>query len=174
CASEPARDARSRRKCSYIFEQNEKALLAAPRRLHGNDAQIDLARSGLAANADASAPHLGVARATFGNRAAQLEEQAFARHPEHVEARFARCGLEVRAGLAAELQHVEIVVDEHPRRGIAAEDCTVGLALPVDRCRLWFLVARAGQQTGAARFGGEVRIRASSTRLPAVDPMLAI
>ena len=72
------------------------------------------------------------------------------------------------------MQHVEAVVDEHPRRGVAAEDRPVGLALPVDRRRLWFPVARAGEQTGANRIGGEVRIRAGGARLPAVDPMLTI
>jgi hypothetical protein len=63
---------------------------------------------------------------------AQLVRQLLARHLQHVEAGLARRGLEVRAGVPAELHDLQIGAHDHARRRVAAQDQAIGLVLRVE------------------------------------------
>src|ERR1041384_7597146 len=58
-------------------------------------------------------PHRRVALARALDREWQRRRQTVPRHPEHVQLRLARRGLEIRARPPPELHDIEIVVDEH-------------------------------------------------------------
>ena len=64
--------------------------------------------------------------------AAQRQHQAFARHLQHVEARLAGGRLEIRAGRPAELQDLQLGIDEHAGRRELIDGDAVGLALGVE------------------------------------------
>ena len=61
--------------------------------------------------------------------AAQRQHQPGPRHLQQVEARLAGGRLEIRAGRTAELQDLQVGVDEHGRRGELIDRHAVGLAL---------------------------------------------
>ena len=62
----------------------------------------------------------------------QRQHQPFARHLQHIEARLACRRFQVGPRRPAELQDLQSVIDQHPRRSELADGDPVGLALRVE------------------------------------------
>ncbi len=130
-----------------------------PTRVSGTTSTLDADHVAAVADLQVVASH-GLPRlARRIDRAAHAVEQAFAQHLHQAEAGVAGRGLEERAGLAAELDDLQIGVDHHAGRRVAIEDQAADLALQAQA--RW--PARARTDAGAARATpGSRRSRAAS------------
>ena len=88
----------------------------------------------------------------LGERHAQRREQPRARHLDEVDLRLARRRLQVRAGLAAELEDLQLVVDEDARRARSAPAAGDRGAWPRS-------IARRGGDGAGDRGPGRCRLR---------------
>src|SRR5262249_61344743 len=67
----------------------------------------------------------------LAERGPDFEEESFPGHLEQVGRRLPRRRLEEVAGLASELENVEVVVDQNRGRAVTAEQDAVGLPLEI-------------------------------------------
>ena len=116
-----------RRRPWHLLEQHQEEPIGlpwAPNRIH-----LEVDRSGPAVHLD---PHRFPARGTalfarLAHGRAQLRKEALACHLHQIEAGGAGGRLQIRAGVTAELQHLHLVADQHPRRRIFGLDDAIGL-----------------------------------------------
>jgi hypothetical protein len=72
-----------------------------------------------------------VAASDFLESFTQVGKQTFAAHSQNAGGRLSRRDLEIEAGAPAELENVEVLVDQDSRRRKAFEEQAIHFALPV-------------------------------------------
>ena len=105
----------------------------------------------------------------------QLQGEPLAGHSHEVQARLSRPWFEVGAGPPAEMDDVEVLVDQHPRGSVLGEDDAIGLVLDFE-----VVAGRSSGGKGGRAPGGrevdrhEIGAQDGRGRLLGVDPVPAV
>ena len=110
-----------------LLEQHQ--IVRASRRGERDDVEVDRLPAARRPDPQTGLPHRGLALARRVQCRAQAVEQSLTRHLQQIQAGFAGCRLEVRAGLAPELDDLQVGIDDDARRGVAIEDDAADFAL---------------------------------------------
>ena len=127
----PPRARRRPTRLGRVFEQDQEAAFLAPASLDRNHFDGDLAVAAVGLDAQALLPHRSLLLAGPEDGRADGDEQSFAEHLQQVQAGLARGRRQVRAGVAAVLQDVQVGGDEHAGRGELGREDAVRLPVQV-------------------------------------------
>ena len=145
-----------------LLEEHHERPLASVGRLHREHDEVAGPAGAVPVDRDALLAHRGGRLACLRERDAQRGGEAGARHLEELALGLARRRLEVRTGPPAELDHLQVLVDDDAGRAVARQDQRRR------RCRARAPSARGGSRPSvagrrAARRGARRRAARSGT-----------
>lgn len=159
-----SRLSRERGRWPGLFEQDEKTALRWRSTLDGNHLQIDVRGSDSGMELQSHLADRGILLPGLLDGGPQRGRQPRPRHPEQVQAGLAGRRRQIRSGVSAELQNLQIGVDQHARRYVSRQQDAVGFLLYVGpgglraaRAIAGPLPVRGGQKTGRLGKGRPAR-----------------